>query len=117
MSRGTGPVLGLGGAMVLAYVIGMRLSESTMAVVIGVIFGVAASIPAGLILTLAFQRATQRRDAEARELGPPTLLVMPPWGQPEHTPSWPQHLGEMYLPPLEDPQESGDRLRIIGGEG
>ena len=42
----------------LAYVIGVRLSETAMAVVIGVIFGVLASVPASLLLIWHITRTT-----------------------------------------------------------
>ena len=46
------PVLGIVFVATLAYVIGIRLSESAMAVTLGVIFGVAAAIPTSIILFL-----------------------------------------------------------------
>ena len=55
MSRHWAPLSAIIFAAVLAYVVGLRLSESAMAVVIGVMFGVAASIPTSIILILALR--------------------------------------------------------------
>lgn len=59
-------VIVLGFAVTLAAVVGMRMSAEAMAVVVGVVCGVAAAIPMSLlILTLS-----SRRDARADVGGP-----------------------------------------------
>ena len=56
MSRHWAPLSAIIFAAVLAYVVGLRLSESAMAVVIGVMFGVVASIPTSIVLILALRQ-------------------------------------------------------------
>jgi len=121
MTRHWGPVAAIVFAATLAYVVGVRLSESAMAVVIGVIFGVAASIPTSIILAIALRRADGDRPHRAwDEPRPPTIVVTPP-GMP--TPGHGQPWGfppDMYLLPLQGEQDPAlsprRRFRIIGGE-
>ncbi len=121
MTRHWGPVAAIVFAGVLAYVVGVRLSESAMAVVIGVTFGVAASIPTSLILILALRRADRDRPDRARDDSrPPTIVVTPPgMPTPGHGQPWGFPPGT-YLPPLEGEQDPAlaprRRFRIIGGE-
>lgn len=62
-------ILGLAivcGMVTLAVIIGQRMSTDAMAVVIGVVFGVAASIPTSLLIIAV----TQRPHHDYRSLGP-----------------------------------------------
>jgi len=81
--------LGLGSVLfvvTLAVVIGLRMSTEAMAVVIGVIFGVAASIPTGLIIVAVMWRREQRaaygRNGRVRRAGqdalPPSVVIVNP---------------------------------------
>jgi hypothetical protein len=101
---------------VLAVIIGQRMSTDAMAVVIGVIFGVAASIPTSLLVAAVTRRAQGRRVEEEwgpRERAqPPVIVVNPggsqaaPWFSPYQTPALPPSLhGE--------PTRS---FRVVGGE-
>ena len=115
-----GPVAGIMFASVLAYVVGVRLSESAMAVVVGVVFGVAASVPTSLILALILRRADSGREsARTSEVQQPTIIVAPPAGYYPQTQSWAgTPSGHMYLPPLYDEPEaqgrSPRRFRVVG---
>lgn len=70
----------------LAVVIGLRLDTEAMAVVIGVIFGVAASIPTSLIIVAIMWRREQRaaygRNGPLRRAGkealPPSVVIVSP---------------------------------------
>jgi len=73
------PVLGIVFVATLAYVIGIRLSESAMAVTLGVIFGVAAAIPTSILSLVALrdslgQRTQPTRTGRAR----PVIYVLFP---------------------------------------
>lgn len=76
----------LAGAVALAIVIGQRMSTDAMAVTIGVVFGVAASIPTGLLIALAVSRTRAsydaspypRRDEYPATPPPPTVYVINP---------------------------------------
>ncbi len=120
MTRHWRPLAALAFAATLAYVVGVRLSESAMAVVIGVVFGVAASIPMSLILVFALQRGgTCRESRGSSDRQQPTIIVAPP-AIPGHqaNPWGGSMLGQMYLPPLDDEDMLTPRrsFRIIGGE-
>ena len=98
MKRLTGLAV-VGGAVTLAIVIGQRMSSDAMAVIIGVVFGVAASIPTSLLIVAA----TRGRRQETPRLSPdprPTIYVMP-----QHP--WPQH--------EQPPQISGPHVTVTGG--
>ncbi len=116
--KGWGPLAGIIFAATLAYVIGIRLSESAMAVVIGVIFGVAASVPASLILILALRNTPARRPADKpTQPQQPTIIVAPP--MPTQMPGQPGWYAQgAYLPPMYegDGEEThtGRRFRVVG---
>ena len=70
-------------AGVMAFVIGERMSIEAMAVVIGVVFGVAASIPTSLLIASLMRRATSaaapppRYDNAPVQAQPPMIIVNP----------------------------------------
>lgn len=72
----------------LAVVIGVRMNSEAMAVVIGVIFGVAASIPTSLVIVAVMWRREQRaaygRNGSMRRAGqealPPSVVIVNPSG-------------------------------------
>lgn len=71
-------------AGVMAIVIGERMSTESMAVVIGVVFGVAASIPTSLLIASLMRRATsaatppRQYDNHPVQPQPPMIIVNPP---------------------------------------
>ena len=71
-------------AIALAVMIGSRLSADAMGVVVGVVFGVLASVPTSLVLVWALVRRTQGSGSEAvarQGVGssqyPPVVVVNP----------------------------------------
>ncbi len=71
-------VVGMAFATTLAVVVGQRLSSEAMAVIIGVVAGVAASIPTSLIVVWAASRSLSRRVVEAPPAVVETLRAEPP---------------------------------------
>lgn len=65
------------GGVALAVVVGQRMSTDAMAVVIGVVFGVAASIPTSLLVVAATRGRRDERVAQ-REQGmvPPQIYIV-----------------------------------------
>ena len=69
----------------LAVIIGVRLEQAALAVVVGVACGVGASIPASLVIVSLLRRRatreeeqrTQRREHE-RAPAPPVVVIAPP---------------------------------------
>jgi len=55
----------MAGVVTLAIIIGQRMSTDAMAVMVGVVFGVAASIPTSLLIVLA-ARGSRRADPPYR---------------------------------------------------
>lgn len=81
-------VLGLVFGVTLAAVVGNRMSAEAMAVVVGVVCGVAAGIPTSALLLLAMGRRDRQRDEER----PPRFGASPPvvviqGGSPQALPS------------------------------
>ena len=109
--------------VVLAWVIGQRMSTDAMAVVIGVAVGVAASVPTSVLLVALLRRERQERyDEPPARLSPepaypqvttPNVIVLNPadlWGQRGSQPYVP-------LPPAGLAQDGGLRkLRVIGDD-
>ena len=100
----------------LAVMVGLRMSTEAMAVVMGVIFGVAASIPTSLLI-VAVTRHFQERELQDRQryrerVQPPVIVVNPgggnasPWFSPFQAP---------VLPPTMH-GEPTRRFRVVGEE-
>lgn len=107
------PVACLAFVVTLAVIIGQRMSTDAMAVVIGVIFGVAASIPTSLLIIAASRRSAADRTMAERtsyEHYVPPVIVLSPGAQ---QPTWP--FPPSNVPPLTPPMER--RFRIIGDDG
>lgn len=82
----------LGFAVTLAAVVGMRIGTEAMAVVVGVVCGVAAAIPMSLLLLAASQRRQGSPDQSAgshQSVYPPVVVIQ--GGQPMS--SWPASSG------------------------
>ena len=79
-NRWTLLAMGLAFSVALAWVVGQRLSGEAMAVVIGVMAGVVASIPTSLIVVWFASRSPVRRtpmDVPARPAPEPRIMLMP----------------------------------------
>lgn len=118
MKKLIGPLL-LGFGMMLAVVIGHRLSTDAMAVVLGVAVGLAASVPTSLLLVtlLRRERPSWHNEPPPVRYGPPVqtgLIVMDPTqvfgGRPTQSPAVP-------LPPPHLSTEAGlRRVRVVGAD-
>ncbi len=101
----------VGFAVTLAVVVGQRLSVDAMAVVVGVVCGVAASIPTSLLVLLATRRREQ--GVEQRPAAgpgyPPVVIVNPGV-------SAGPGMGGPYLPPVAGPSAAPRQFRVIGAE-
>jgi len=78
-------------AAVLAVVVGKRMSAEAMAVVIGVVCGVAASIPTSLLVVWALgQRQERQRESQGMAGYPPVVIVQgglpAPYGMGSYNP-------------------------------
>ena len=111
------------GGVTLAVVIGQRLSTDAMAVVIGVVFGVAASIPTSLLIVAATRGRREPSHLSGPDPRPPAVdsrpqiyVVTPPTyaGGGQAAP-WLQSSMQPPLPPAGYGQaESPRRFRVVG---
>jgi hypothetical protein len=65
----------IGGVIVLAVVMGERMSGEAVAVVVGVVFGVAASIPTSLLVMVA-SRGRGRQERRYGDPAPPQVVIL-----------------------------------------
>ena len=84
-------VTGLILAVAMAVIIGTRMNTEAMAVVVGVVCGVAASIPTSLLLLVVLSRWEKQREADSRRAQaggfPPVVVIQ--GGSAAPLPSWP----------------------------
>ncbi len=97
-------------AVALAVVVGNRMSAEAMAVVIGVVCGVGASIPmSAIILAMSRRSRPQAEQEPGQRSGPPVVVVAPsPMAQP--TAAWPAYPQSYPAPVAPAPRE----YRVIG---
>jgi hypothetical protein len=104
--------------VVLAIIVGQRMSTDAMAVVIGVVVGVGASVPTSLLLVALLRRERAsvqnwRHEPPAQSLPSPNLIVLSPadFLAGRITPS------QVPMPSPELELDGGmRRLRVVGDE-
>ena len=110
--------MGLIFAITLAVVVGKQMSAEAMAVVVGVVCGVAAAVPTSLLLVLVLTRGERRRTHDedqhyqARSGHYPPVVVIQ-GGGPQALPPGVQG---GYWPGAMPGPGSGRRFQIVGGE-
>jgi len=104
----------------LAVLIGWQLSNQAMAVMIGVVAGVTASIPTSLIVVWATLRSRAEPPAAARTAEPQVIIIQPSEASPGPTD---EERSLTALPAYAAPQATGfggpavpRQFTIIGGE-
>lgn len=108
--------LGLIFAITLAVVVGKQMSSEAMAVVIGVICGVAAGIPTALLLLVVLTRRDRSRLDEMERLArqgssPPVVVIQ--GGAPQALPMGPQ--AGYWAAPLPG-QPVNRQFHVVGGD-
>jgi hypothetical protein len=114
----TAAILLLVFCIVLAVVVGRRLSTEALAVVSGVVCGIAGGIPTALLLLVAVMRRDRRRMEEAERRAqqptsyPPVVVIQ--GGQPLR---WPE-LPPFRLPPTPPQRDAieAPAYRVLGDE-
>ena len=97
----------------LAVVVGTRLSQDAIGVLVGVIAGVAASIPTALLLIVVMRRREQGPEPEyyeERRQNAPPVIVVAPGSVPQMLPQYP---GPYPQQQLSVPQ-SRRQFRVMG---
>ena len=96
----------------LAVVIGVRLEQAALTVVVGVTCGVGASIPTSLLIVAFLQRRNEKQEEKRRQMmaqSPPVVVVTPPAMPQARAPgTWP----EEYTLPI----PSQRQFAVIGEE-
>ncbi len=113
-------VVGLVFAITLAVVVGRQLSTEAMAVIIGVVCGVAAGIPTSFLLFVVLSRREEGRQEreqqgqmrQMRQPSYPPVVVIQGGGQPAQPPYMP---GGYWPTPLPGPY-AGRHFNVVGGE-
>ncbi len=115
----------LAASVTLAIIIGQRMSTDAMAVAIGVVFGVAASIPTSLLIVAATRSRREEPITYHRpdftpgpvQAPPPQIYIVSPNGSQQVPAPW-QAAGlsaQLPLPPHSYAAgESGRRYKVVG---
>lgn len=108
----------IAGLVSLAIIIGQRLSTDAMAVVVGVVFGVAASIPTSLLVVLAARGARRspqpyrRDDYQPSPPAPQIYVVTPGTTIPGQSLTHPKALPQP--PAIHTMPEPARRYKVVG---
>jgi hypothetical protein len=106
--------------LALAVVVAKRLSADAMAVVVGIVCGIGASIPTGLLMLYVLNKrdadAAQRQQEQQRpaSVAPTVMIIGPPAGMQQ--PYWGQPMGAPYFPQQMSPGAQR-QFQLLGGEG
>ena len=117
-------LVGIAFAVALAAVVGNRLSNDALAVVVGAVCGISASIPVTIGLVIAASR-NWGHDESVREIGydygsnrympqPPMVIFAPP--QQAQSPYGLMQNPYYFPPTLNDTSIGPREFKIIGGE-
>jgi len=104
-------------AVTLAIIVGNRLSNEAMAVLVGALCGISATMPVSLALMVAINknwgRAETRRDEyEPRPAQPPVFVIAPPAQAAPWQTSYP--MDQVYLPPHAPTPGAPREFKIVG---
>ncbi|MBI5032574.1 MAG: hypothetical protein HZB51_18770 [Chloroflexi bacterium] len=117
---------GIAFAVALAYIVGSRLSNEAMAVVVGAVCGISASIPVSIGLVIASGNHWGRNDAprevsydyaSQRFMPQPPIIIMSPPQMPMQSPyGFPPNYAERVVPPSVPALGAPRDFKIIGDE-
>lgn len=109
-------VVGLVFAIALAIVVGKKMSAEAMAVVVGIVCGVAAAIPTSILLLVVFTRRDRQQlddmEARSRQQGYPPVVVIQ-GGAPQALPPGPQ---AGYWPAAQPGPAVNREFHVVGGD-
>jgi hypothetical protein len=114
--RQTGAVFALVFGVTLAVFVGRQMTAEAMAVVVGVVCGVAAGIPTSLLLLAALTRRDRQHEEEldqqqAGRTYPPVVVIQ--GGNPQTLPNGPQ---AGYWPALQAAPPVQRQFHVVGGD-
>ncbi len=114
--RNAGLLVALVFAVTMAIMIGNRLSNEAMAVLVGALCGISATLPVSLALLVAINKnwgrpQPHREEYEPRPPQPPVFVIAPPQAPPWQ-PNYP--LDQVYLPPNAPTPGAPREFKIVG---
>lgn len=105
-------------AAALAIAVGRQMSTEAMAVVIGVVCGIAASIPTSLLLLIVLTRRDRQQvaaaDHQARQGHSPPVVVIQ--GN-DRAQGWPPGPQAGYWPGVQPGHSLDRQFHVVGGDG
>lgn len=111
-------VLGAVFAVALAVVVGQQMSTEAMAVVIGVVCGIAASIPTSLLLLVVLTRSDRQQvtgtERQTRQNNNPPVMVIQGGGG---TQGWPPGPQAGYWQAVQPGPTVDRQFHIVGSDG
>ena len=109
-------VVGVVFAIALAIVVGKKMSAEAMAVVVGVVCGVAAAIPTSILLLVVFTRRDRQQldetESRSRQHASPPVVVIQ-GGAPQALPPGPQ---AGYWPASAPTAPMQRQFHVVGGD-
>lgn len=109
-------LVGLVFAITLAIVVGKKMSAEAMAVVVGIVCGVAAAIPTSVLLLVVLTRRDRQQlddvEVRSRQYGSPPVVVIQ-GGAPQALPPGPQ---AGYWPAPQPGPTVNREFHVVGGE-
>ncbi len=111
-------------AVTLAIVVANRLSNEAMAVIVGAVCGISATIPISLGFAIAASRNWGQRQTpspydtyeQPRAPQPPVIVIAPPQQQPSPYAPYGAAQQSYYLPPSAPPPGAPRDFKIVGDE-
>jgi len=114
---------GLAGVFVVAIAaaVAKQLSSEAMAVIVGIVCGIGASIPTSLVMLYLLSRqeqAEEREEQQRQTAAPPsapTVMIVNPAGGMMGQPFFPQQGMGQYYPPMSIPMNANGRQYYLLG--
>lgn len=100
-------------AITMGVVISQRLSDDALAMLIGLVFGVALMLPLAGVGLLLWRREAQSRPATAPQSGAPPVIVVTPSSLP---PRYESNVARLAPPPSWQPEHAARTFTVLGGE-
>ncbi|MBI5304930.1 MAG: hypothetical protein HY868_22545 [Chloroflexi bacterium] len=116
--RNAGLLVALVFAVTLAIIVGNRLSNEAMAVLVGALCGISATLPVSLALMVAINKnwgrgESRREEYESRPMQPPVYIIAPPQAAPWQS-GFP--MDQTFLPPNAPTLGAPREFKIVGDE-
>ncbi len=106
-------LVGVVGAVTVGVVVSQRLSEDALAMLIGLVFGVALMMPLAGVGLLLWRREAQTRTVATQRSGTPPVIVVTPSSVPAR---YENHASRLAPPPMWQPEHAERTFTVLGEE-